>query len=63
MTEQLHKQTDVHSNNLFGWRFSFFSLGVIVVTLAAALILGEPDKNNALTDEPLPTDTLIINKK
>ena len=32
------------SGNIFGWRISFMSLGVVLFTLLAAILIGNPEK-------------------
>jgi len=54
------------SGNIFGWKFSFYSLGIILVTLLAVVLLDEPPmKSNFKVNNPHLTpdaDTITINK-
>lgn len=59
-----HSTEKQGSGNIFGWKISFISLGIILITLLAVLILDEPPmKSNFKTNNPhLEPDTITINK-
>ena len=50
------------SGNIFGWRISFMSLGVVLFTLLAAILIGNPEKEKMQQTESKSIDTTIIQK-
>lgn len=50
------------SGNIFGWRISFMSLGVVLFTLLAAILIGDPDEKNMQQNKYNRIDTTIIQK-
>ena len=48
------------SGNIFGWRISFMSLGVVLFTLLAAILIGNPEKMQQTESKSI--DTTIIQK-
>mgnify|MGYP005727390511 FL=1 len=50
------------SGNIFGWRISFMSLGVVLFTLLAAILIGDPEKEKMQQTESKSIDTTIIQK-
>ena len=50
------------SGNIFGWRISFMSLGVVLFTLLAAILIGEPNKNELQQKQNNSTDTTSLIK-
>ena len=55
--ENKENQETYVSGNIFGWRISFMSLGVVLFTLLAAILIGDPDENNSKQNKT--TDTTI----
>jgi len=48
------------SGNIFGWRIPFMSLGVVLFTLLAAILIGNPEKMQQTESKSI--DTTIIQK-
>ena len=55
--ENKENQETYVSGNIFRWRISFMSLGVVLFTLLAAILIGDPDENNSKQNKT--TDTTI----
>ncbi|MGB1207069.1 MAG: hypothetical protein ACPG5B_15595 [Chitinophagales bacterium] len=57
------KQETYVSGNIFGWRISFMSLGVVLFTLIAAILIGDPEDHNKNQQNKNNTiDTTMIQK-
>jgi len=57
--QQQEEQTYV-SGNIFGWRISFISLGIILATLFIAILLGVFDKNQTIETKNGMIDTTKV---